>query len=137
MKRISKLMLAGLLAALVAGPAFSAIAQDAKAEKQAAKRAAGTTAKSEAIPFKGTIGAVDATAKTIKVGERTFAVTSATKIKKEGQPAVFADAKVGEEVGGQYKKAEGDKLELLSLRIGPKPGASDTPKQEKKKAQPK
>ena len=69
----------------------------------------------------------------LKVGERTFLVTSTTRISKAGQPATFADATVGEEVGGQYKAGTGDKLELLSLRIGPRPDKSAAPTDGKKK----
>lgn len=82
-----------------------------KGEKKAAKH----------IPFHGTIAAVDKNAKTIKVGERTFHVASNTKISKAGKPAILNDAAVGEEVAGAYHEGDGGKLELMSLRIGPKP----------------
>lgn len=83
-----------------------------------------------ALPFRGKISAVDAAAKVITVGERKFHVTAATKFMKAGKPATFADATVGEEVGGSYRE-EGGKLELASLRIGPKP--VDAPKEKKEK----
>ncbi|MFM1770466.1 MAG: hypothetical protein RJA22_2995 [Verrucomicrobiota bacterium] len=72
-------------------------------------------------PFGGKLAAVDKAAGTIKIGERTFHVTPATKIHMGGKPATLDDAKVGDEVGGQYRQGEGGRLELLSLRVGPKP----------------
>ena len=72
-------------------------------------------------PFHGKISAVDKTAKTITVGERTFQVTATTKIQMAGKPASLEDAKVGDQVGGQYREGEGGRLEVLSLRVGPKP----------------
>ena len=72
------------------------------------------------IPFHGKIGAVDKSANTLKVGDRTFHVTSTTKITKAGKAAMLDDATAGEEVGGAYHEGESGKLELMSLRIGPK-----------------
>jgi len=91
-----------------------------KGEKKAAKH----------LPFHGKVEAVDKNAKTLKVGERTFHVTSTTKITKAGKPAILEDATVGEEVGGSYHEGEEGKLEVLSLRIGPKP-AKEGKKEEK------
>jgi hypothetical protein len=48
-------------------------------------------------------------------------VTSTTKITKAGKLAMLEDATAGEEVGGAYHEGESGKLELMSLRIGPKP----------------
>jgi hypothetical protein len=78
-------------------------------------------AKVRALPFQGKIDAIDQQAKTIKIGERTFQVTSETKITKDSNPATLADAKVGDEVGLSYRQTEDKKLNLVSLRIGPKP----------------
>jgi hypothetical protein len=122
MKRlIPKCTLAALVAALVLGVAVQASAQTGDTGKKDTTKETAPKAKNDRVPFKGKIDAVDKTAMTIKVGERTFLVTSTTKISKGGQPATLADATVGEEVGGQYKAGTGDKLELLSLRIGPRP----------------
>lgn len=75
------------------------------------------------IPFHGKIDSVDKAAKSIKVGERTFFVMAETKFTKAGKPATFEDAKAGEEVGGSYHEGANGKLQLTSLRIGPKPEA--------------
>jgi hypothetical protein len=72
---------------------------------------------------------------TIKVGERTFKVTSTTRIMKSGQPATFDDAKVGEDVTGSYTKSDDGTLELRSLYIGPRPerrARPEKPEKEKK-----
>lgn len=73
------------------------------------------------IPFHGKIDSVDTTAKSVKVGERTFHVMADTKFTKAGKTATFDDAKAGEEVGGSYHEGANGKLQLTSLRIGPKP----------------
>jgi hypothetical protein len=71
------------------------------------------------------------TAKSFKVGERTFHVTAETKIMKAGKPATFDDAKAGEDCGGTYKEATGGKLEVLSLRLGAKPEKKPKKKEDK------
>lgn len=115
-KTISKIALAALLTAFTVGVAAQLPAQ----EKKQGTNAPAAKEKRDTAPFRGKIVAVDKTAKTIKVGERTFQVTSSTKIMKAGKPATLDDATVGEEVGGHFKKTDDGKLELLSLRIGPK-----------------
>ena len=138
---IPSFTIAALAAALVIGAAVYAPAQStnanattnkpAKKETSAKKEAPakGDAAKSKdaRIPFKGSVGAVDRITMTIKVGERTFQVTSATRIIKAGKPATFSDATVGEECAGSYKKTADDKLELLSLRLGPKADGAAAP----------
>ena len=73
------------------------------------------------VPFHGKVDTLDKAAGTLKIGDRTFHVTPATKITKAGKPATFENASVGEEVGGAYQLREGGRLEVTSLRIGPKP----------------
>jgi hypothetical protein len=82
-----------------------------------------------ALPFGGKVAAVDKQAKTVTVGKRTFHVTPDTRIMKAGKPATLEDATVGETVGGSYREGEDKKLNLVSLRIGPRPEA---PKKEDK-----
>ncbi len=86
-----------------------------KNDKNADKKAA------RSLPFRGKVTAVDKDAKVLTVGERKFHVTATTKIMKTGKPAILTDAQVGDEVGGAYREVDGGKLELVSLRIGPKP----------------
>src|ERR1035441_3875342 len=57
------------------------------------------------LPFKGKVAAVDpSAAMTFTVGTLTMAVTSETKITKDGQPATFADITAGASVTGSKKK---------------------------------
>ncbi len=77
--------------------------------------------KREGLPFKGNVTRVDKDAKTLTVGEKTFQITSETKIKKAGKDAMLQDVTVGEEVGLSYKTADGGKLVALTVRVGPKP----------------
>ena len=125
-----------LLATAVAAMSISLTAHAADSAAPApAKKQAGGKAKPASTPMKGKIDSVDAAAMTITVGTRTFVVTSTTKLTKDGKPAVFADAKAGEEVGGAYKTGADGKLELTSLRIGQKPAATDKPTKQKSKDQ--
>jgi hypothetical protein len=82
------------------------------------------------LPFHGKVDAVDTVTKSIKVGERTFVVTSETRIKKDGTPATFDDVKMGDNVGGAFRKADDGRLELLTLNTGVK---AEAEKKKKKK----
>lgn len=76
--------------------------------------------KHDVTPFHGKLSAVDTNAMTLTVGERTFEVTSDTKITKNGQPAVLADGVVGEMAGGAYKKGADGKLNATTVNFGEK-----------------
>lgn len=113
--------------AAIACSGFNAFAADKPADKPVApekgEKKGGKAADKKAarpLPFHGKVTAVDKDAKVITVGERKFHATSTTKIMKAGKPAILTDAQPGEEVGGAYREVEGGKLELVSLRIGPK-----------------
>ena len=80
--------------------------------------------KARPLPFRGKIASVDKQAKSLKVGERTFHVTTESKLMKAGKAATLDDATVGEEVGGSYRESADKKLEIVSLRIGAKPDAA-------------
>jgi hypothetical protein len=115
---MKKILSALLLAAFAASTTLSTMAADDKAAARP-------------LPFRGKIAAVDKQAKTVKVGERTFQLTSESKIVKAGKPATLDDATIGEEVGGAYREDADKKLTVVSLRIGPRPDAP--PKQDEKK----
>ena len=115
---MKKLIVAIIVAAFAA---FSTIPVTAADEKPADKKEAPAA---RAIPFRGKIAAVDKQAKTIKIGERTFHITADSKIAKAGKPATLDDATVGEDVGGQYREGADKKLNVVSLRIGPRPDAA-------------
>lgn len=112
---MKKLLVALLLAAFAATTALPVAA----AEKPAAEK---KEPKPRALPAGGKIDALDQQAKTIKLGERVFHVVDDTKITKNGNPATLADAKVGDQVGLSYREVD-KTLNLVSLRIGPKPDA--------------
>ena len=88
--------------------------------------------KDKPLPYRGKLTAVDKSAKTITIGDRVFHVTSETKITKDDKPAVLEDGKAGDEVRGQYKSAEGDKLQAVSIYYGVKAPAK--PKEKKPEA---
>ena len=91
-------------AAIIAAPTLMQ-AQDATNVPAASDQPAPVKHKKHDItPFHGKLSAIDTNAMTLTVGERTFEITSETKITKDGQPAVLADGVVGEMAGGAYKK---------------------------------
>ena len=110
-----------LLLSVLAGFLACAIPHLQAAEGKPAAPTKSEKAKPGYIPFHGKIDSIDKAAKSIKVGERTFVVLPTTKINKAGKPATLEDAKTGDEVGGAYHETAAGKLELMSLRLGPKP----------------
>ena len=70
------------------------------------------------LPFHGKLTAIDKNAMTLTVGERTFEITSETKITKDNVPATLADGVVGEMVGGAYKKNADGKLSATMIHFG-------------------
>ena len=110
---MKKLIIALMVAAIAAVSTLPLAAADDKAAPAA-----------RALPLSGKIAAVDKQAKTVKVGERVFQVTATTRIIKDNKPATLDDAKVGDEVGISYREGDDKKLNLVSLRVGPKPDAA-------------
>jgi hypothetical protein len=103
----------------------------------AAEKKEGTPAtdkKKRAVPYAGKISAVDKAAGTVtlatKSSNRTFVISSETKITKDGKPATMEVVKEGEEGAVSYVEKDG-KYMANSLRVGPKP--AEEPKTEKKK----
>ena len=133
MVRIAVLSLLATALAVAPSLAFAQATNESKVKKD--KPAAGAPVEKAAkkqgvIPFRGKIAAVDKTAKTITVGERTFQVTSETKIMKKDKPATLSDAAVGEEIRGSYKKTDNGKLVAQRIWVGPRPeGTEDTKKE--------
>ena len=115
-------------AAIVAAPAITR-AQDATNAPASDQPAPVKHKKHDMTPFHGKLSAIDTNAMTLTVGERTFEITSETKITKDGQPAVLADGVVGEMAGGAYKKGADGKLDATTVSFGEK-------KKKKKSANP-
>ncbi|MEK7706763.1 MAG: hypothetical protein AAB380_02050 [Verrucomicrobiota bacterium] len=132
-KNILKIAVFSLLAAAIAMVPTQTLAQE-KQEKSAAEKK--NTPKGDRGPFRGKVGAVDKQAKTIKVGERTFQITSDTKINKDGKPATLDAGVVGEPVSGYFIKGDDGKLVAKTVNLGLKPhgeakGAGKKEKEEK------
>jgi hypothetical protein len=124
MTSLLKLGALGLLAAALAGSPAQLLAQTtnnptATKKDAVAKKDAATKSKA-AHPFHGKLAAVDKIAKTIKVGESVYQITSATKITKDGKPATLEDGVVGEPVSGYVKPAEDGKMPATTVRFGAK-----------------
>ena len=128
-KFITRLTFVGLLAAVSAGAPIRVLAEDKpKAEKNEPSKG---EKKRGVTPFNGKLAAVDKTAKTIKVGERTFQITSETKLHKGGKPATLDDAVVGEAVGGAARPTDDGKLAAVTVRFGPRPESTGTPRKKR------
>jgi hypothetical protein len=129
-KSILKISLLSLMTLAVAGLQGRVEAQDHQTppleKKEAKERKPGK------LPFHGKLKAVDTTAKTITVGELTFHVTAETKITKGDGAATLADAAVGENVNGAYRKAEDGSLHATKIHFGAKEGAGHPKKHEPK-----
>ncbi len=95
-----------------------------------------------AIPFHGTISAVDQTAKTFTIAgkekARVFKVTDKSVLTKAGAPATMKEVLANEEVRGSYVKAVDGSLETRVVKLGPVTDAEKAAnsKSSKKKAKP-
>jgi hypothetical protein len=118
-KSMLKFSLLGLMTLAVAGLQGRVEAQDT--QKPPPEKMEGKEKKPGNVPFHGKLKAVDSTAKTITVGTLTVQITSETRISKTGNtPATLADAVVGEEVGGAYRKTDDGKLNATKVHFGSK-----------------
>ena len=113
MKKLSRVLSIGLMAFAIAGLQLKLQAQETKASVATEKAAKAD----RALPFHGTLKAVDKAAGTVTVGNRMFTLAPDTKYLQ----GTLDDAKLGEPVGGSYRKAEDGALRVNSIRFGPKP----------------
>jgi hypothetical protein len=122
MKNIIKIASLTLLASVLAVTCPTAHAQDASTNAPAMTSTNATTTvhkkKGAALPFHGSITAIDASAGTFSVKTLNFTVTSKTKISTNNVPATLADFKVGDNVTGAYKKAADGTLTATTLKLG-------------------
>jgi hypothetical protein len=72
--------------------------------------------------FYGTVTAVDATAMTFVVADKTYTVTGETEMTKNSKPATLADAVVGEPARGSFTTSSDGKLQVTKVRFGKKTG---------------
>jgi hypothetical protein len=120
-KNISKITVLSLFAAaLVAMPALSRAEGTSTNAPASSDQTPAKPKKHEGLVFRGTVSAIDAKAMTLTVETRTFAVTSDTKIIRDGKSATLADGVVGEQVSGAYKKTSDGKLNATSIHFGAK-----------------
>jgi hypothetical protein len=134
-KSILRFGAVGLLIAAIAGLPVQLLAQSTNtpaADKKAAVAKKDSAAKKKgAHPFHGKLAAVDKVAKTIKLGESTYQITSETKITKAGKPATLEDGIVGDQVSGYAKPTEDGKMAATTVHFGAK---ADDKSADKKKA---
>ena len=113
-------------------PAPEAAASASPMEKETAAKAP------RAIPYRGKIASVDASAKSFtiagKTTSRVFMVTDKTEIMKDGASATMADIVADEEVRGSYWKKTDGSLEAKKVTIGPKTGMEKAKSLKKKTA---
>ena len=120
-KYIAQITILGLLTSGLFVVPVAGRAQDAQNNTPSTSDQSTTPkAKHKTIPFHGKISGVDTSAMTLKVGNRTFQVTSETKVFKDGKPAALSDAVAGEQVRGIYQKTESGTLEVVSMHLGAK-----------------
>ena len=124
MKSVLKIGALSLLAAAIAGTPAQLLAQStnkpAADKKTAVAKKEPAAKKKGAHPFHGKLAAVDKIAKTIKVGESIYQITSETKITKDGKPATLEDGVVGEPVSGYVKPTEDGKMAATTVHFGAK-----------------
>ena len=127
MKSILKIGALSLLTAAIVAAPMQLLAQStnkpAADKKAAVAKPDAATKKKGAHPFHGKLAAVDKVAKTIKLGESTYQVTSTTKITKDGKPATLEDGVVGEPVSGYAKPTEDGKMAATTVNFGVKAAA--------------
>ena len=128
-KTIAKLAVVGLLAGVIGGAPVRVLAQDKPAPEK--KQPSRGEKRQGVTPFTGKLTAVDKTAKTIKVGERTFQITSETKITKTDKPATLEEAVVGDAVRGAFRKSDDGKMTAITVHLGAKPGEEGGPRKKK------
>jgi hypothetical protein len=123
LKSVLKFAAVTLLAAAIAGAPAQLFAQSTNkpaADKKTVAHKDSAAKQKGAHPFRGKLAEVDKVAKTIKVGESVYQITSTTKITKDGKPATLEEGVVGEQVTGYVKPAEDGKMTAASVKFGGK-----------------
>jgi hypothetical protein len=97
-----------------------------------AKRSLRQFLRGQLVPYHGIISAVDKNAKTFTIAgkreSRTFKITDATSMTKDGETITIDDIKQNDEVSGSYLKTSDGTLEVRTIKVGPiKRKATPTP----------
>ena len=120
-----------------ASPSPSAHASPAAKASTSPAAKTETTKTARAIPFHGTISAVDQSARTFTIAgkekSRVFKVSNQTVITKAGAAATMADIAANEQVTGSYWKAADGSLEAKTVKLGPKAETEKAADKSKKK----
>jgi hypothetical protein len=127
MKSILTLLIVAVFTALFN---INAISADKPADKKTEK----ADPQEKFRPFHGTIKSVDKVAMTITLegqSAQKFAITSETKINKDGKPVAFADLVVGDTVGGRARETGEGKWTAMTLNAGKRPAAKSVEKEKK------
>jgi hypothetical protein len=123
-KNIVKTAILTLLAsAIIAEPAISQAQDNGTNAPAASDQSTNSPAKPKkhgSLVASGNASEVDTNAMTLTVGKHTFAITSETRITKNGQPAILSDIAVGDKVGVAYKKTEDGKFDAATINDGKK-----------------
>jgi hypothetical protein len=139
MNNKSKTLLTSLLSfvaltALFAAPKSSPSPSASPHASPATTAAKSETATARAVPFHGTISAVDQTAKTFTIAgkekSRVFKVTDKTVVTKDGAAATIKDIAANEQVSGSYWKAADGSLEAKTVKLGAKAETKPSKKKE-------
>jgi hypothetical protein len=122
--KIAKTALLTLLASAIAAMPVVSRAQDNSTNAPIPSAPSSTPPvkpkKSSSLVINGKASEVDTNAMTLTVGKHLFAVTSETKITKEGKPAILSDIIVGDKVGVAYKKTADGKFNAATINDGKK-----------------
>jgi hypothetical protein len=122
--KIAKTALLTLLASAIAAMPVVSRAQDNSTNAPIPSAPSSTPPvkpkKSSSLVINGKASEVDTNAMTLTVGKHLFAVTSETKITKEGKPAILSDIIVGDKVGVAYKKTADGKFDAATINDGKK-----------------
>lgn len=141
MKNKSAIISSVCVVALAVCAPLTVSAKEKKSEASPAASASpatstATAASPRALPFHGTISAVDQDAKTFTIAgketSRVFKVTDKTTVTKDGNAASMSDIAANEPVRGSYWKNEDGSLEAKSVKLGAKTEKEKTKKKSKK-----
>ena len=134
----------GWLLCLAAALAMSPLGRAAQSTNAPAKtKAAGETRETSkaqkpkgAHSFRGKLVKVDKTAKTIKVGQSVYHISSETKLMKGEKAATLEDGVVGELVTGYVKPDEQGRMVASSVYFGGKNGKASSKAKPRKSSAP-
>lgn len=119
MKKNIQILLAGLIAAAMVLAPAAGIAQE-KPKAAPGSDAQGKGPGVRPVPFRGTVTAVDAAAKTVTIKERVFHISSESKLTKNGQTATVGDIAVADMIVGNFTTGSDGKLMAQTVRVVPK-----------------